>query len=131
MFIWQLKHLLLISYDERLLIARRMLLEKEGYKVSSALGFKEAMANCRDAAFDLVILGHSIPPPDKGNLIKAFRTSSAAPILSLWQNDECIANSVDYLAFSETPEKLLQNVAAILSRKTASQSAESATGDAR
>jgi DNA-binding response OmpR family regulator len=124
MFIWQLKHVLLISYDEQLLIARRILLEKEGYKVSSALGFKEAIANCSGGSFDLVVLGHSIPPPDKGNLIKAFRVSSGAPILSLWAKDECIANSVDYLAFSEAPDKLLQNVAAILSRKTATQTAD-------
>lgn len=125
MFIWQLKRILLISYDERLLIARRNLLENEGYKVSSALGFKEAMANCGDGAFDLIILGHSIPPSDKGKLIKGFRVGSAAPILSLWADDECIANSVDYLAFSEAPDKLLQNVAAILSRRAAaSQSAE-------
>ena len=124
MHIWRAKRILLISYDERLLIARRVLLEREGYNVASALGLKEALANCNDGTFDLVVLGHSIPITDKEGLIRTFRACSSAPILSLWDNDESITNSVDYLAFSDSPEKLLGNVAAILERRAALQTSE-------
>jgi len=41
------KHVLLVSYDERLLIARRKLLEQEGYRVFSGLTFREAIAVCK------------------------------------------------------------------------------------
>src|SRR5262245_45786786 len=95
------KHILLVSYDERPLIERRMLLEREGYQVSSALGFKEAMANCGDGkarSVDLLIIGHSIPIADKEKLIGTFRAHATAPILSLWKHDEQIDCSVDYLA---------------------------------
>src|SRR5215813_10071585 len=126
MHIWRAKRILLISYDEQLLIARRVLLEREGYNVASALGLKEALANCNDGAFDLVILGHSIPLADKEGLVRTFRACSSAPILSLWDNDEAFTNSVDYLAFSDSPEKLLGNVAAILERRAALQTSEDA-----
>lgn len=124
MHIWRAKRILLISYDEQLLIARRMLLEREGYTVSSALRLKEALGNCNDGAFDLLILGHSIPITDKEGLIRTFRAHSSAPILSLWENDEAVTNSVDYLAFSDTPEKLLRNVETILTRRAPSQTSK-------
>ena len=113
------KNILLISYDERLLIERRMLLEREGYRVSSALGFKEAMANCNDGSarsVDLLIIGHSIPITEKERLIAAFRANATSPILSLWKHNEQIDCTVDYLAFSDSPDKLLGNVATILAR---------------
>jgi DNA-binding response OmpR family regulator len=111
--------ILLISYDERLLIARRMQLEQAGYGVCSALGFKEAIANCKDTvSYDLLILGHSIPAGDKRDIIAMFRAHHASPILSLWAHDEEVAASVDYLAFSDAPEKLLRNVESILARNS-------------
>ena len=70
------KRILLISYDNGLLIARRTLLEQEGYRVSSALGFREAMRASEDGSFDLLILGHSIPRADKEEFIRAFRGAS-------------------------------------------------------
>lgn len=114
------RQILLISYDERTLIARRIHLEQAGYAVCSALGFKEAIANCKDGgSYDLLILGHSIPTHDKKDLIAAFRAYHTSPILSLWAHDEQIADSVDYLAFSDGPEKLLKNVVSILTRRAA------------
>jgi DNA-binding response OmpR family regulator len=118
------RHILLVSYDDRRLLERRMVLEQKGYKVSSALGFKEAISCCSDgsgAKFDLLILGHSIPHAHKGRLIRAFRASSTAPILSLWEQHEQIDCSVDYLAFSDSPDKLLGNVASIFTRNATVQ----------
>lgn len=112
------KRILLISYDERLLIARRIELEQAGYRVCSALGFKEGIANCKDpGSYDLLILGHSIPASQKKDMVATFRDHHTSPILSLWANDEEVAARVDYLAFSDEPEKLLKNVESILARR--------------
>ena len=119
------KHILLISYDERRLIDRRKLLEREGYTISSAFGFKEAMGKCRDGALgscDLVVLGHSIPFADKRQLIRAFRVNVGAPILCLLMPHEPVESGVDYVAFSDSPAKLLYNVATILARSAAKAS---------
>src|SRR5262249_6977988 len=110
------KHILSVSYDGRLLSERRKLLERQGYRVTSALGFEEASAVCKGGAFDLVILGHSIPYGDKKNLIESVRNSFATPVLSLWQHDGRVVDTADYLGFSDNPARLLNSVATILGR---------------
>ena len=114
------KRILLISYDNGLLIARRTLLEQEGYRVSSALGFREAMRASEDGSFDLLILGHSIPRADKEEFIRAFRGASDAPILSLGTHHDHggVTDGINYLAFSDTRDKLLASVESIFARKS-------------
>ena len=76
--------ILSVSYDESLLKTRELLLKQHTkHGVTSALGFIEAVARCEQEKFNLLILGHSIPPDDKQELIKAFRKSSAGRILAL------------------------------------------------
>lgn len=115
------RHIVLVSYDEQLLIARRRTLEQQGYRVSSAVGFLEAMRTCERSACDLLVLGHSIPRRDKKLLIQAFRADSDAPILSLWTRDEGVTDGVNYLAFTDNPDTLLANVAAILAKSTSAE----------
>lgn len=76
------KSILSISYDESLLVTRKLLLEEAGYEVISAYGFVAAMEKCtsRDD-FDLVLMGHSMPQKDKtsvdwGAARKMVRTSA-------------------------------------------------------
>ena len=109
------RHILSVSYDEQLLTTRRMLLEREGYKITSALSRAEAIARCKEGAFDLLILGHSLPTADKQELIAVFRRSSAAPILSLRRQGEPTV-AADYNTFSDTPEELLKTVANIFTQ---------------
>ena len=112
------EHILYISYDEQVLIARRTLLEREGYLVTSALSFKEAMAACAGGGFHLFILGHAVPPKDKERLIASFRRNCGAPILSLWRRNERVVDTANYVAFSDDPAQFLTNVAMILFRST-------------
>jgi len=107
--------ILYVSYDDKMLIARRALLEQQGYLVSSALGFREAMAACSEGNFNLFVLGHSIPYQDKERLIAVFRNNSGAPILSLWRQHERVLDTVNYVAFSDDSSVLLKNIATILS----------------
>jgi len=110
------RHILSVSYDEQLLTTRRMLLEREGYKVTSALSRAEALAKCKQGAFDLLILGHSLPTADKQELIAVFRRSSAAPILLLRRQGEPMVAAADYNVLPDSPEDLLKTVANIFTK---------------
>jgi DNA-binding response OmpR family regulator len=108
------KNILSVSYDASLLATRRMLLEQRGYKVTSALGFTQAIAHCKTPDFDLFILGHSIPVSDKLELIRTFRQSCDAPILSLERHGEEKVQC-DFHASPDEPEQFLATVEKIVS----------------
>ena len=91
-----------------------MLLEQKGYAVTSALGFSKATDHCRQSHFDLFILGHSIPGADKLHLIKTFRESCSAPILSLERHGEDRVLA-DFHASPDDPHQFLRVVDDILS----------------
>ncbi|HEY6184754.1 MAG TPA: hypothetical protein VIW67_21100 [Terriglobales bacterium] len=111
-----LKHILSVSYDRSLLVTRQMLLESRGCTVTSALGFTQAMSHCRGTAFDLFILGHSIPETDKRELINTFRSNCSAPILSLERHGDSFV-PCDFHASPDDPAKLLEVVETILTWK--------------
>ena len=79
------KRVLSISYDRSLLWTRQLLLEQLGYEVVSAEGFAQAWDAAVDGnlPFDLIILGHSIPPKDKVAIVRHMRDSCNCPILAL------------------------------------------------
>jgi DNA-binding NtrC family response regulator len=110
------KRILSVSYDDILLLTRQMLLEKSGYKVTSALGFTKAVEHCQHSGFDLFILGHSIPEDDKLHLIKTFQENCPAPILSLERPGEKRI-PCDFHASPDDPQKFLKVVDEILSRR--------------
>jgi len=107
------KRILSVSYDVSLLATRQLMLELKGHQVTSALGFTDALEHCKNAGFDLFVLGHSIPVKDKQSLIKAFKENCPAPILSLERTDEERV-SCDFHVSPDKPEELLQKVATIL-----------------
>jgi DNA-binding response OmpR family regulator len=111
-------HILCVSYDERLLFTRRMLLEQKGYHITAGLDLVESLAHCGKSDFALLILGHSIPYSDKTKLIRRFRKTSQAPILALWRRRERIVDAVDYIEFSDDPAEFVRAVGVILTRAT-------------
>src|ERR1044071_4783123 len=116
------KHILCVSYYEFLLVARRMLLEKQGYKVTPALTSQEATARCRPGdKFDLFILGHSIPRIDQQQMMKTFREHSPAPILSLRRQGEPIVPGADYYSLPDEPDRFLEEIANILAQGSRSK----------
>ena len=113
------KRILSISYDRSLLWTRQLLLEQLGYEVVSAEGFAQAgdAAEDRDSHFDLIILGHSIPPKDKSAIVQHMRDSSNAPILALLRPYESpvaeAARSID----AGDPAAFLKSVRDMLKEK--------------
>ena len=109
--------ILSVSYDQPLMRTRQMLLETQGYQVDSAVGFDNAMQRCQDGGFDLFVLGHSIPPEEKRELVKAFRQTCPGPIISLRRSiGEERVDGADY-HIEPDPEPLLKLVADLVGTK--------------
>ena len=104
------RSILSVSYDESLLRTREWILETAGFKVTSAVDFSEAMNHCKSRRFDLVIIGHSIPPDEKRALIEAVTRQNHARLLVLrMPGDERVAGAYSLMA-SEGPEALIAAV---------------------
>ena len=109
--------ILSVSYDQPLMRTRQMLLETQGYQVDSAVGFDNAMQRCQDGGFDLFVLGHSITPEEKREVVKAFRQTCPGPIISLRRSiGEERVDGADY-HIEPDPEPLLKLVADLVGRK--------------
>ena len=115
--------ILSVSYDESLLVTRQMMLEQAGFRVTSALGFEEALEHCDSGKFDLLLVGHSIPLKDKRSLIKAARRSCKAPVLSIRKHGDVPLPEADYSLDSlEDPKVLVEAIQSLLNRTTSDTS---------
>src|SRR6476660_7139111 len=112
-----MKHILSLSYDSMVLSTRQMILESEGYRVTSALGFPDALEACvYGGDFDLVILGHSIPSKEKSGLITILRNYCKAPIVSLFGPGDAPVRGADIqVDLAEGPVALVNAVRSVLS----------------
>ena len=112
-----MQHILSVSYDEPLLITRKLILQQAGYKVTSALGFVDALQLCKHDTYDLFIIGHSLPRQDKEALLRQIRIGCNTPVLSLYRSNEGPIEGVDYaLDASEGPQALVKLVRKALNR---------------
>lgn len=110
------KRILSISYDRALLWTRQLLLEQLGYQVFSAEGFAQAWDTAGDPnnRFDLIILGHSIPPADKKAIINHMRDSCDCPILALLRPHESPVGETSLSIDAGDPNAFLTAVRKIL-----------------
>lgn len=107
-----------ISYDESLLHTRERILKAAGFDVTSALGFTEAATRCRSQAFDLVIIGHSLPRTDKVSLVQEVRRHNHTRILGLQRQGEEPISGIDHSVDSFTVDALLEAVRTVLGGST-------------
>lgn len=111
--------ILSISYDESLLRTREWVLKSAGFNVTSAFGFTEALAHCRDSGFDLAIIGHSIPLKDKAVLVQQIQTHNHTRVLSLRRPGEEPLPGVDHsIEPSLGPEALIEAVQFALEKES-------------
>lgn len=109
--------ILSVSYDEPLLLTRHQILSSQtNHAVTSVRSFSEALDACRsDEEFDLLIVGHSIPPEQKETLINTFRHQHAkAAVIALKRQDESVVRDADVL-IEPNPQELLKWVGNLLS----------------
>jgi len=111
-----------VSYDESLLRTREWILKGAGFTVTSALGFTEALAHCRNGAFDLAIIGHSIPKSDRMALLKQLREHNHTRVLALRrQGEEHIPGVDHFIEPSLGPDALIEAVRTVLAKPSSSQ----------
>jgi len=89
-----------------------MLLEAEGFVVIPAHSFGEAVRACeRAGAFDLIIIGHSIPRTEKEKFFPEFKKKCSGPVLSIRKHGESPLPGVDYSMDShDGPQVLIETV---------------------
>jgi hypothetical protein len=107
------KSVLVVSWDQGLASTREMLLSSAGYLVNSAVGRAQAASQCRCRA-DLLVLGHSVPPSEKKEVIACYRQYSTGPILSLLRSDQQKLPEADFGVEAFEPAQVLQVVRKIL-----------------
>lgn len=83
-------HILSVSYGPVLLSTRQLMLESQGYTVTSAKGYVDAIRKCRGAECDLLIIGHSIPHTDKKEIVAEMKQHCYAPVLALSEMAACL-----------------------------------------
>lgn len=96
------------------------MLSREGFEIESAVGFSAAVEACKKGQFDLVIMGHSIPPADKAAILKQLREMCDTPILALRRPNEEPLKTAEYNLDSGDPQAFLTYVKEITSHKTQS-----------
>jgi DNA-binding response OmpR family regulator len=109
-FILLMARILSISYNKALLQTRELMLSHAGFQVQSAVGFSAAIHACEKQEFDLVIMGHSIPPDDKAAIIKQLRAVCATPVLALRRPNESPLKTAEYNLDSGDPQQFLSYV---------------------
>lgn len=111
--------ILSVSYDLALLSSRQLLLESLGWEVTSASDFAQALQYCsQPTRFDLFVLGHSIPWPERKSLVAAFRAHSTAPVIALSKIGEEPTTGAD-LHIEPDPDRLLAAISGLISPKAA------------
>ena len=96
------------------------MLSREGFEVESAVGFSAAIEACKQRLFDLVIMGHSIPPADKAAIITQLRAMCDTPILALRRPNEEALKSAEYNFDSGDPQSFLSYIKEITGREAQS-----------
>ncbi len=111
--------ILSVSYDSALLLTRQMMLEAQGYRVVSALGYKDAEKKCSSGdGYGLLVIGHSIPLEDKQALMELFRAQAKAPVVSLLRQGETFMDEADYHVSPDDPKALVQEIVNIVARNS-------------
>jgi CheY-like chemotaxis protein len=107
------KSVLVVSWEPSLARTREMLLRGAGYSVTSAVGRAQAHSQCLSRA-DLLVLGHSVPPSEKKEVIACFRQYSTGPVLSLLRSHQQKLPEADFGVEAFDPADVVSVVRKIL-----------------
>jgi two-component system alkaline phosphatase synthesis response regulator PhoP/two-component system response regulator ResD len=115
---------ILIADDEASICdLTRLYLEKEGYRVIASADGRDALAQVRDNAPDLLVLDLMMPEMDGWEVCRRVRESSDLPIIMLTARDQDIDKIVglemgadDYVTKPFNPRELVARVRALLRR---------------
>ena len=94
------------------------------YEVISTSDLATSVEKCKQTTFDILTLGHSIPGADKQKIVKAFRETCHAPIISLRRGiGDSPVDGADF-HIDPDPEPLLNTIAELVRKKKSASNAE-------
>ena len=113
--------ILCVDDEENALLLRRLILEREGYEVMTALSGKQALEIVATHAVDLVVSDHLMPGVTGADLAREVKTiRPGLPVILLSGVNE-IPNEADsadlFLSKLEGPVRLCESISLLLSRR--------------
>ena len=103
--------------DRTLGATRRELLQASGYSTTTTTSVAEALTLLAASSWDLVIIGHATPPPERDLLMREARTRNT-PILLLHLGEiGLVRNANFHFDLGDGPEAFLACVANALGAK--------------
>ncbi|WP_318528166.1 response regulator transcription factor [Lysinibacillus capsici] len=119
------KHILLVEDDEAIREMVDNYLTMEGFKVTTATNGEEALHNCLQNTFDLVILDIMIPKLNGLEVLKIIREQAALPIIIMSAKDSDVDKALglglgadDYIAKPFSMLEFSARVKAVIRRAT-------------
>lgn len=122
--------ILLVDDDPNINHLVRLYLEKEGFRVQSALRGDDALAAFRKDPPSLVLLDVMLPGVDGWQVLKTIRKTSAIPIIMMTAKDETFDKVLglelgadDYITKPFDNKEMVARVKAVLRRSTVAEEA--------
>lgn len=119
------KHILLVEDDEAIREMVDNYLTMEGFNVTTAINGEEALQNCLQNTFDLVILDIMIPKLNGLEVLKIIREQAALPIIIMSAKDSDVDKALglglgadDYIAKPFSMLEFSARVKAVIRRAT-------------
>ena len=119
------KHILLVEDDEAIREMVDNYLTMEGFNVTTATNGEEALQNCLQKTFDLVILDIMIPKLNGLEVLKIIREQAALPIIIMSAKDSDVDKALglglgadDYIAKPFSMLEFSARVKAVIRRAT-------------
>ena len=110
-----LTFILTVSHEPALLESRCAILRSAGYATIPALSIDEAIVQFVARDFGLVLLGHSMPAPDRRRLTSLIRaTGSLTPVVTVAPLTDPLPYGAADLIVESSPEMLLSGIREIL-----------------
>jgi DNA-binding NtrC family response regulator len=103
--------ILQVGYYPGLIETRRTILERDGYRVVSALGNKQGKALAGNGGFDLFIVGFSTGQSERTLMVRWLKKHlPKVPVVVLLANSLETFPDADFVTFSEDPQVWLAAV---------------------
>jgi len=102
------KRILSVSYDAALLRSREMILQRQGYEVTSVQNLQDAILQCRREMFDVALIGHAIPIAEQMNIVGELRKNCpGAKVVALTARPMSPAPYADHSVDAMKPDELV------------------------
>ncbi len=113
--------------NEKLVHTRRLILERAGHTVVTAMTEPAVISACQEHRFDVAVIGQGVSSTDKERILMLIRQHcSSAKVLELYAFTKRLESADDWLAVpSDIPQELAERVAALAGRRPAGRADES------